>query len=819
MMSKVHFWIVCDAVDYIRDHGDSEQKRALQAIQIAYGDKKPIEDIPRGKSAMETLAGFESWQTDKFADLSLSLRALPRGGKDKVSGLGFHMFTAFNHFINPYPELASSWCSAYGYSYSLSSMAGPDVVVVNGISKLLQGVVDIENSIVLERIKPFWTKGTQEWNNNFQRGLSDTEFAPWTALSQVYYSCLVQTHCEALEVRGANQYIAGLQLLGPVVHSIADACSPQHVRSTLGFGHSIWENFVKSRVYSQKLKVDPALVNNMLRKDPFEPRLVVKDGPMKGKFDIETLIYRLSVRTAERLRQSTAQSWKDLWQAGGRFWRHYLTGKAMKEDAKYLYNLAVAGTVHAIVRSCDDLIKENVLTPDQGLVDPKKMPDLDRAQKELPELPVKRTTPDALPPEEVMQVPYTRVEDVLGFEPVGKSDLSGLLSRARTLFAREPKGKPMSRDLSHLLRDIEKAVLDQYLQKADVAGPDFCPMKTQESIPVGSDLSAHWGTATFRMPSDRECEDPGEFEKYIHLNDAHAYMAYKLQATQAIAGLRFERIRIAREGAASSRIDYLAAELERFRDEEVSQFADGFSLDSADRVTSEALAASSGPKKRKESAAKGLLSSIQEKVSSFFQVVPVSALATAAAVALLVIFVIPLGGIPEPTILGLSSEKWAKPKLTLMAPKSLVPRTSEAPAPPPPPKEKTKLAMLVYFKGFKAPMDQETVDLAYKAIKPSATVDRYYDVISPYKVKEAADQGQIKIQTTKEAVEGLRDKLGVTQVLVITVVAKGDKYDVDSELTDIKEGKEIAIKMDRGIVKAELCSTMRDTVLGLLGAE
>jgi hypothetical protein len=40
MMSKVHFWIVCDAVEFIKSHGTDEQKRALQTLQLAYGEKK-----------------------------------------------------------------------------------------------------------------------------------------------------------------------------------------------------------------------------------------------------------------------------------------------------------------------------------------------------------------------------------------------------------------------------------------------------------------------------------------------------------------------------------------------------------------------------------------------------------------------------------------------------------------------------------------------------------------------------------------------------------------------------------------------------------
>ncbi len=104
MNGKVHYWIVCDAVTYIKSYGSPIQKRALQSFELAYGQRKSIEEIPASQSAMERLAGFESWHTDKFGDLSLRVPALPWRTKRNVTGLFGHRFTAFNHFINPHPD-------------------------------------------------------------------------------------------------------------------------------------------------------------------------------------------------------------------------------------------------------------------------------------------------------------------------------------------------------------------------------------------------------------------------------------------------------------------------------------------------------------------------------------------------------------------------------------------------------------------------------------------------------------------------------------------------------------------------------------------
>ena len=65
------------------------------------------------------------------------------------------MFTAFNHFINPYPDTDASWPSASGYAYTASSMKGFDSLVVKGISEHLGGLVDVENSLVSRSHKIF----------------------------------------------------------------------------------------------------------------------------------------------------------------------------------------------------------------------------------------------------------------------------------------------------------------------------------------------------------------------------------------------------------------------------------------------------------------------------------------------------------------------------------------------------------------------------------------------------------------------------------------------------------------------------------------
>jgi hypothetical protein len=432
MNAKVHYWIVCDAVAYIKNWGTPLQKKALQSLELAYGQRISIEDIPSSESAIERLAGFESWHTDKFADLSLRLPGLLWRSKRNVTGLFGHTFTAFNHFINPHPDVDKQWSSGSGYSYDSSSRQGFDSFVVKGISRYLRGLVDKENSLVLDRVRPAWRHGVSEWHANFQRGFVNTSFVPWTVLAKFYYNHFLSDQNNPLEVRGPNSHLVGLQLLGPVFHAIADACSPHHVRPALGFGHQAWENYVQSRVYAREISLNPALISKIMETQYFSHELVIAAGEFKGRFDVESFIHQLSVVTAKIVGRSTSSTWRDLYEAGEKFWKWYLTGQQVEDDSTYLYHQAVAGTVHAIERACLDLESLGILTHD-CLNDDKKLPCLKCIQDDGIEMPHKSLGDEDAPAEETRPDPLRKASDMLGFDPSNDSNIQALINQFEAL--------------------------------------------------------------------------------------------------------------------------------------------------------------------------------------------------------------------------------------------------------------------------------------------------------------------------------------------------------------------------------------------------
>ncbi len=794
MMSKSHYWVVCEAVDFIRNHGDESEKRALLNLELACRPKADDLTAESGNSAIEILVGFESLHTDKYCDLALEFSELDFLGKNNITGLAFHQFTAMNHFVNPYPETIDFWSDADGYSFLSSSKTGFDHLIVEGLSQYLGARVDIDNSPVFHKIRDYCEQDCDRWDSNFRNLISQTRFAPWTALSQFYYDCFINRHFEPLDVKGPNPEIVGIQLLGPVLHSLADACSVQHVRGTLGFGHSVWENYLKSMVSHKKLRVDSRVIRNFLNEQMFQTSRVVKDHKNPGFMNVSELVLQLSLRTADRMKVSTKQTWEDLWSAGDDFWKSYLRGPSIESDTAYLYHLAIASTVYALKQACIDLLGIGVLSKDGGLQNPELMPDIPVVQRTWISGSLSRSP---LSDRDISKSldPLDDPHQLLGFDPVGPSNLSSNLKEFNRLFgSRDLKGLDTDKALI-LLQHIQNDLAGQFKLKHDTEGRDFCPIKSIETIPLDSDLSAHWGIGTFRAPTLKELNDPELFSHYIDMNDVHCYKAHKLQLTQLIAGLHFHKERRGLNEDSQKRLNALIDRIIRLRD-----------FDSYDRAAAFGLLPSREHKRRiqKEESSKNRAhdsvresSGLWERIRNFFNI-PMAALATAVAVALLLIMVYPRGGI-EPLI-GLSGETWEAPKPKMMAPRAIVPEI--------PTVVRTKAAIVLVFENFSQKPDQEFIDGAYRAIDPRPSTESRYEFISPFTIKKAISDGVIKADSMKELKAGLATAMQVSKVLIVTIKPNKSNFDVEAELTDLKSDLSLISLSSTNVTAIELDNTL-----------
>jgi len=568
MNGKVHYWIVCDAVAYIKRYGSPLQKKALQSLQLAYSERKSINDIADTEGIVERIAGFESWHTDKFGDLSLRIPGFLWKTKRNVTGFFGHTFTPFNHFINPHPDFTTQWSTGCGYSYESSSKRGFDSFVIKGISTYLRGLVDKEHSLVLDRIRPAWTQGASEWKQNFGKTIANTTFAPWSVLVNFYYSHFLYNQNEPLEVRGPNTHLVGLQLLGPIFHAVADACSPQHVRPALGFGHQAWENYVQSRVYTGQIDLHPSLIADILSRTPFKPELRIHNGISPSKFDIESFVFQLSIKTAETISKSASSTWRELYKAGEAFWKWYLTGHQMQDDTMYLYNQAVAGTVHTIQMAYEDLTLLGVLSND-GLASPAKLPRLELIQEHAAQMPMRKVCQKNVPVEETRPDPLSKTEDILGFEPSAGSEITKLVSEYEILFMKSGGRKQRKSECEALLNKLEYSIGQEFAIHSR-QNALFCPLRTMEHIPIDCDVSAHFGLETFRLPGEKECENGNAFAEYIDKLEDHSEIAHRLELTVEAASLTHIKNVSQLSESGRSKIEAMLTALHHERDDQIS---------------------------------------------------------------------------------------------------------------------------------------------------------------------------------------------------------------------------------------------------------
>ncbi len=251
--------------------------------------------------------------------------------------------------------------------------------------------------------------------------------------------------------------------------------------------------------------------------------------------------------TAQTVTRSTSSTWRDLYEAGEKFWKWYLTGQQIEDDSTYLYHQAVAGTVHAIERASRDLESLGILTHD-CLCDDKKLPCLKYIQDDGIDMPQKVLSDDDAPAEETRPDPLRKASDVLGFDPSNDSDIQELINRFEALYVKSGRHDRKGRDLAELLEKIETTAVHEYELQEQQAGGTLCPLRSMERIPIDSDVSAHFGVETFRLPSVTECKDPGLFSEYVDKLDEHSEVAHKLELTMCAASLAHLKATCAKGG-------------------------------------------------------------------------------------------------------------------------------------------------------------------------------------------------------------------------------------------------------------------------------
>ncbi|MEW6351421.1 MAG: hypothetical protein AB1646_20400 [Thermodesulfobacteriota bacterium] len=538
MNANVHYWIVCDAVRFIQREGSAYAKTAMAALQAAYGETVPVERISYYDGAVQNICGYVSFDADNFRDVAFvrgkmsgTTGSTPAHHNSPKWGFCGHNFATFNHFINAFVPSPLLWNGHNGYYFGWGSQCPEETFPMGFISAGLDLRLDADLSLVLDGVKPYW-RGIPywEWHKNLEVEVWSRVFPPVSSLARYYYTRLVQveTHGEhVITDREKGRKIAGLHLLGPVLHAIGDAVVPQHVRPALGFCHQAWENMVETLVCKEQITLDCRAVARLLREEQLFNRWCVwTTGPTANRFAEEFFVSRIAAMTRDRLCLTMGTSPKGLWEAGNEDWEFYMKSPAQwRPDAKYLYDLAVAGTVYAIVRAYQDLHDAGILAPQflvrlRAALDDPGMHRFDARSGPRKEILCERTTPGFL----------TAVFGCLKIhEAHAKTDSErmalGIIGTEDGFAQVEgPEREPLLADF--------RAVMARSSFDGEVPG------RWSESGVGTEDIRAfpgsrQFGVGSYRLPTEEECTKEDEIASYLEMLNLHHQQVFSIMKTAA----------------------------------------------------------------------------------------------------------------------------------------------------------------------------------------------------------------------------------------------------------------------------------------------
>ena len=155
------------------------------------------------------------------------------------------------------------------------------------------------------------------------------------------------------------------------------------------------------------------------------------------------------------------------------------------------------------------------------------------------DMPSKRLDDRDAPAEETRPDPLRKASEILGFEPSRDSDIQRLIDEFEALFIKSGRHHRRGRQFTNLVGKIETSIVQEYGLRAQQVNSTFCPLRLVEHIPVDSDVSAHFGVETFRLPSITECKDSALFSDYMDRLDEHSDVAHELELTLCAADLTY----------------------------------------------------------------------------------------------------------------------------------------------------------------------------------------------------------------------------------------------------------------------------------------
>jgi hypothetical protein len=523
-----HMKIVRCALDFIINDGTQEQLLALSSLRKNFGDARIgglIIEVPNVDKYFEF--AFRSWW-----------------GCDNIVEAQGNQICSLNHFVNGFIDTPPSWSSGIGYYYPWSMFGDNDERFASAV-KDYHIYTDPGHSTLLPRIKTWWRTDKPElWDHAFgaQTLVTNIEFAPASVLAGSYYRLLLaggpstQVSHAGIEVEGIcdmpttghNEAINSVTHIAPVLHMIADACVPHHARCTLGCGHSEWEKNVEMNCGKELWGLmDISMVKELLGKLTLADRYEIQPGAplgdqFAGRFSPEDLVLAISRETVQQLCRTSGKARNDLWAAGRDWWfaYGYSDDELARFDRKYLFNLAIAGTIIALVRAHHDLVYLNRIKDTTSVVTAPLPP-----TKELVAL-------ESTPPEKRRKLPFMEGADWGRVGGVPK-----LLRQTNKVFAISSIEQLDIDAVMQVTKQIDSYLVAQFEIAQRRLGPRFNPFQLsfQKMFP---DMHPIFGVFTTRLPSEKEVSDSASRKQYLSEIAIYEFKADILMQVFGISALK-----------------------------------------------------------------------------------------------------------------------------------------------------------------------------------------------------------------------------------------------------------------------------------------
>lgn len=131
------------------------------------------------------------------------------------------------------------------------------------------------------------------------------------------------------------------------------------------------------------------------------------------------------------------------------------------------------------------------------------------------------------------------------------------------------------------------------------------------------------------------------------------------------------------------------------------------------------------------------------------------------------------------------------------------------------PHARKRVTTMLRFQDTEKPLSQEMIDSFYRAVTPSEKLLDQYDFVPPAKVKEIVTSAGLSAGNLNGIMSELRTRLGIENVVLVTIVFARKRTFVQSELIQTSTGNRVGAEVHETLDRTELESKIGSVVYGI----